>query len=227
VRLLKGLFFFALFSNACEGELDVVDFDLSTVRKIVSQEKPKNVAEFLSSALIPDSVRQRFLLLKKSFSIQKANEDCPRVLMYNSDTSLVLSFNCGTGGGDWVEEHGDTSVEVALLNRKTGAYENYDISFASDSDPKLSEVNPDICLECHHSKDTVFMGSNWKWFSDVERDRFVSKVQRAEIHDFERFRRLIWGGQTSLEELQSMATKTWSKFEGLAIQPLRLPGPRN
>lgn len=187
------------------------NFDLESIKKIAEKEKPHSVSEFLASKRIPKEMRRKFSPLNFSGSAQPGTPECPRVLVYSADTKTVISFNCGTLYADEDEKHAADSIEIAQANPETNEYELYSLHLSSDSDPVLSEKNPALCLTCHHSEETPFIGRHWHFMTEDEIRNLLDIVSNnPESETAKRYRQLDWENRVDLREIQSSIIENWS-----------------
>ena len=183
--------------------------ELEDFQRILKQEHPLTVADFLESPSIDQATRGRFLVLKYSGSAQPANDDCPRVLVHNEDSSLVFSFNCGSLYSDVFEKHSAESIEIARKNPESGAYENFSLHLASKTS-KISAPNPALCQTCHAGWEHPTVAEQWHWMGDEEIARFRDRLDRGGDRQAQRrYNSLDWENQVKLPKIRSRVWETW------------------
>lgn len=91
---------------------------------------------------LPDIFKTNFTLVYNSPSMQGSTFQHPRAIMFNEDSSLVVTFN-----GD-PEHRGYQHLEAVQFIKEEARWEFFDISFEDDT-PRLSDPNPSTCLACH------------------------------------------------------------------------------
>lgn len=98
---------------------------------------------------LPEYDRGHYVLMYRSRSLQDANFDNPRVLMFTPDAHLVMTFN-----GD-AHQRGFSQLEVMRFDPKTKDFQFQEIEFPAaqaSADPvRFSALNPDKCSACHGS----------------------------------------------------------------------------
>ncbi|MEZ4816183.1 MAG: hypothetical protein R3A80_13435 [Bdellovibrionota bacterium] len=185
-------------------------FHLENIEDIVSRENPRSVSDFMKSEKIPAFLRKNFLALKESTSVQAASVDCPRILIHNEDSSMVMSFNCGTLYADEEEEHSASSLEIVQLNRENGEYEAFSLHLTSQ-EAVISDKNPELCLQCHAEDERPLTTPGKFWMTEKEKELFVKKLETwPESSEAKlRYKSLNWKQSTSLESIKHAVQKTW------------------
>lgn len=116
--------------------------------------KITNVEEFI--AALPQSIRQNYVLMYDSKSLQSASFQRPRVILRSPLSEVMLTFTDPQGS---TNEH-DSNVELMYWDKDKKAFEMQEITFTSEGH-KLSKVNPESCIKCH-GKDPR---PNWEPYS--------------------------------------------------------------
>lgn len=113
---------------------------------------------------LPKKYRENYVVAHTSNAAQSSHARSPRVLLFSplrqSATSkftgepleAIVSIN---GGDPALSNH--MNVEVMFNNKKTQEVELFDIDF-SEKHPHMSGRNPDACIQCHGSDNTVGVG---------------------------------------------------------------------
>jgi hypothetical protein len=152
-------------------------------------------------ARLPVDLRGNFTLAYSSQSLQGADHDNPRAILFGSDATLVLTFN-----GHPQQRRYD-ELEVLQFRTASREFELYSIKFGDEV--TFSGPNPAICLSCHGRSPRPIWGgydyeqtddNHWPGFygsthdapasNDVERQAFVRFRERALLHP--RYRHLQW-----------------------------------
>ncbi len=131
---LLSLFFITLCFQAIAGPdtpVTIDDLELMT-------SKNDTIEKFIAN--LGQDIRSQYVLMHKSRSLQGASYQNPRVIMFNKDAQMLLSFT------DQSNKGGD-KIEVILFDEKTASFGAHEIDF-SGSAPKVNR-NPDKCMRCH------------------------------------------------------------------------------
>jgi hypothetical protein len=141
---------------ATSGSADTGDFTYLADR--ISHTPYSGVEDFLQ-----DWKSQRpkyfsnYVMAYRSRSLQHATAKFPRVILFNSNADVVMSFNGH-------ENHrGFKNIELMRFNHKKNGFEFYEMSF-NNNRAQLSEPNPVKCLECHQGsqRQGVDPRPNWE-----------------------------------------------------------------
>jgi len=119
------------------------DFYFKDLKNIIEQNDLRRVESVLP--LLPEDLRSRYVLMKKSGSLQGATPSSPRAILFNSDATFILTFN-----GEQ-SLRGYSSLETVEFNTTTKGFEFRRIDFPVDTKPVFSATNPPLCLSCHGS----------------------------------------------------------------------------
>ena len=97
-------------------------------------------------AILPESYRSSFTLMRKSKSAQEASGDNPRVIMYGSDAKLIMTFN-----GDSTQK-GFDEIEAIQFNDQTKRFDFHQIGFSANHQT-AANIDADIqsCTTCHRT----------------------------------------------------------------------------
>jgi hypothetical protein len=131
-----------------------------------------------------------YVMAYRSRSLQQATPQFPRVIMFNRNADMVLSFN---GHG---EHRGFQNIEMMRFDHEKDNFEFYELSF-NNNRAELSPPNPVKCLECHQGskRQNVDARPNWEpynaWLGfygsiDDSTSLMKSSFLRKNIHDDER-----------------------------------------
>lgn len=98
-----------------------------------------------------------YVMAYRSRSLQQASPQNPRVLLFNRNADVVMSFN---GHG---EHRGFKNIEMMRFDHQKDSFEFYEMSFENNR-AVLSQANPVKCLECHQSspRQNVDPRPNWE-----------------------------------------------------------------
>jgi mono/diheme cytochrome c family protein len=97
-------------------------------------------------AALPADLRTHYTLAFSSRSLQTASFEYPRVILYGTDASLVVTFNGES------TQRGYGAVETMEFDQSTNAFIFREIAFAPSGDPSaniISGPNPARCVACH------------------------------------------------------------------------------
>jgi len=146
---LRDIVVFLCFCGTTSFALSVQD-----VEKIAQNAQQNSVEGFLASLKEqqPDLARdlsQNFTLMKASGSSQDASCKDPRVLSYNKDASVVMSFNGGPGAYHANSEGGE-NVEMMLFDEKEKIFKVVDVDLSQK--PPVVTANPSQCMSCHSDR---------------------------------------------------------------------------
>ena len=122
---------------------------LATLISVLNTTKPANVEALLANAA--PEIRENFILLYESKSLQPASQDRPRVILHNSDATFLMAYS----GFSSLEkpDQSSNSVEIISFNSKTSQFEFAEIRFPEGR----IELNPPKCSTCH----TPSLRPNW------------------------------------------------------------------
>ena len=135
------------YSTFTNVEANNKNLDREEVISILAGGNINSVDAFLKNlALSKDEYKSQLLknyvLKYGSQSIQGSSFKDPRAIMFSDDGQMVMTFN---GHKDQL---GGKRLEMMQWNGEKRAFEMFDVDF-SKKPPKVSEINPAICLECH------------------------------------------------------------------------------
>ncbi len=122
---------------------------LATLISVLNTNKPANIETLVASGA--PEIRENFVLLYESKSLQPASQDRPRVILHNSDASFLMAYS----GFSFLEKADQSSnnVEIISFNSKTSQFEFAEIRFPEGR----IELNPSKCSTCH----TPSLRPNW------------------------------------------------------------------
>lgn len=125
-----------------------------TIENIETHLTQKNITTiegFIQS--LDKSLRSQYVLMHTSKSLQGASFQKPRVIMFNENAQMMLSFN-----GDKAQQNGN-KIEMILFDKESASFSAHEIDFES---PKpLVIKNPKTCLSCHGTD----LRPNWNGYS--------------------------------------------------------------
>jgi cytochrome c2 len=121
-------------------------------------EKDVDSVEAVIDLLPKEMLNDNYILMYKSRSLQEASFTQPRVISYSPSTQFILTFN---GGSPKMAGH--NSIEIIQYREKEQKFEFREIQFV-DNQAKISEANPQKCLQCHQSNNrkNIDMRPNWE-----------------------------------------------------------------
>ena len=119
----------------------------------------RSVDELLGQPELSRSFMRGFTSVFRSQSIQHADPQNPRIILYGEDAKLILAFTCA--GGDCVGQPGPVQggdrLEIIQWREASKSFELRDIAFPEGAtgggDATFSEPNPARCLACHEASD--------------------------------------------------------------------------
>lgn len=117
---------------------------ISQIESLIQKNDIRTIEDLLGH--LPKSVRESFTLMHDSESSQGSSFEKPRVILFNSRSPTILTFN-----GD-AQQNGGLQLEMA--EAKETEWEFRRIQFPSDprtAKPVTSEKNPAACTKCHES----------------------------------------------------------------------------
>ncbi|MBN21033.1 MAG: hypothetical protein CL678_07070 [Bdellovibrionaceae bacterium] len=144
------VFLFIFFSGTAFG------YDFADFQKQIENQGIQDRYEAID--LLPDSIKQSFLLLKKSGGRQRASLAEPRVLFYGDDARFIVTISPQSSSIETIEYKKDDSLEMR------------EISFHPGRPPRFSEKNPRRCLGCHgnhHRAPAHYIWNNYKSWPKV------------------------------------------------------------
>ena len=112
--------------------------------KLITDEKLTSIEGVLER--LPAELRNRYVLMYKSRSLQRATFAKPRVILFTGNAGFMLAF----GSGD-PELSGGDRIETIQFREGENRWEMREIAFRPGRPPVVSPVNPRKCLECHQS----------------------------------------------------------------------------
>ena len=148
--------FFAALSAVSLLTATAVAGPLTTVEDLYRLSQRHTTLEGTLSAL-PQVFRENYVLIYNSPSAQGSSFAFPRVLLFNEDASLVITFN-----GD-PNQRGYQHLETVQYLKEEGRWEFYDLSFEGEQ-PELSGANPRACTICHQdsARTNIDPRPNWE-----------------------------------------------------------------
>ena len=134
--------------------------------------------------LLPESYRSRYALMFRSRSLHEASYKDPRVLMYGSDASLIVSFN---GASD---QKGFDALETMEFDEKKNEFYFREILFPKTQNGvervSFSKSNPEKCLECHGQSVRPIWDTHPLW-PGAYGERYHSLLSPQEQEGIEKF----------------------------------------
>ncbi|MBY0385021.1 hypothetical protein K2X05_07670 [bacterium] len=116
------------------------------------------VEEFLSVWKTRDPLLFRYYLLAyRSRSLQEATPENPRAVLFHPSADFAAAFNGHSS------QKGFQQIEMYRFNYQQNKFEFYELSFAENQKPRLSEANPRKCLDCHQSLGRVDVDPRPNW----------------------------------------------------------------
>lgn len=144
------------FHLATKGSADTGDFSFFVDR--IAKTPYARLEDFLR-----DWKQQRpvyfsnYVMAYRSRSLQQATPQLPRVILFNQNADMVMSFNGHS------EQRGFPNIEMMRFHHTKNSFEFYEISF-NNNRAEMSAPNPAKCLECHQSaqRTNVDPRPNWE-----------------------------------------------------------------
>lgn len=132
------------------------DFSFETLVRLIDQKQIKNIETLLPE--IPQDVRNRYLAMYRSRSLQEASFEFPRIILFDFDASTIVAFNGHSS------QKGFDRLEVIQFRQLTARFEFREIVFDGKNRPQISDANPEKCLKCHQSptRTDVDPRPNWE-----------------------------------------------------------------
>ena len=125
----------------------------------IFNKKSTSIEDFV--CCLPEQFRQSIAVAHSSVAAQNSRPESPRVIMSNfvsgKPPTKFLSIN-----GGHPDLNQSNSVEMVLVDDKTGEVTLHDISFSKDG-AKVSEANPPLCLKCHGSSPHLIFEGPTLW----------------------------------------------------------------
>jgi hypothetical protein len=124
---------------------------------LVQTRNLRSVDALLGQPEFSRSFLRGFTSVFQSRSIQHADPDNPRIIVYGEDAKLILAFTCAVGdcSGQSGTVQGGDRLEIIQWREASKSFELRDITFpeAAAGDATFSEANPARCLGCHEASD--------------------------------------------------------------------------
>lgn len=167
----------------------------------IFNKKSTSIEDFV--CCLPEQFRQSIAVAHSGVAAQNSRPESPRVIMSNfvsgKPPTKFLSIN-----GGHPDLNQSNSVEMVLVDDKTGEVTLHDIAFTKDG-AKVSEPNPPLCLKCHGNPPHLIFEGPTQW------PRFVNGMT-TEIQAPQEFA----GGVS-----QSMVEKYFTSKETVAKKALK------
>jgi hypothetical protein len=133
-------------------------------------------------AILPESFRSSFTLMRRSKSAQAASSDNPRVIMFGSDARLILTFN-----GD-KSQKGFNELEAIEFNDENKQFDFHQITFNSVTHSKPDfDLDVQTCTTCHRTP----ARPNWEaydvWEGAYGQVEDQIKIGSEEDYEFQHF----------------------------------------
>lgn len=205
-----------------------IDRDLFTYEDLEALIKRKNLRSI--EQVLPELKKihpelfERFVLMYRSKSLQRASFSAPRAILFDSSGRFVLTFN-----GDSTDAMGFNKLEIIQFRSESHRFEFREISFDSASEPVFSKANPNKCLQCHQSTDrknvdprpnwepyNVWPGSygsmngHFKPLSKSEKKKFTSEDQQHVIDQAQESEKIL--------EFLNTVKKSHARYQWLGNQ---------
>jgi hypothetical protein len=135
-------------------------FNFENLIQIINTKGIKTIEKLLPE--LPFSMRDEYVAMYHSRSLQDASFKYPRIILFGSDASLMLAFN-----GD-SSQKGFNSLEVIQFRDATTQFEFRELNFDGVNRPTVTAANPPKCLRCHQSpvRADVDPRPNWEPYSN-------------------------------------------------------------
>jgi hypothetical protein len=128
--------------------------------EVISTKKLTTIESVIAE--LPEHMKNNFILMYNSRSLQDASPTSPRAIVYTPTTSFVIAFNGGKKN-----QKGYNTIEAIQFRHDQKRFEFHELTFDGKGLPVPSEANPKKCVECHQSPDRkeVDMRFNWEPYS--------------------------------------------------------------
>lgn len=144
-----------LFANCPIPGLSSQNLNEEGVRRFVNQFAAAKLPLEDFACCLPQVFQNHYIVAHSSFAGQDSIPQSPRVIMTNlmshpnGGVQLPTAFFSINGGHSSLRQ--TQSVEMALVNSKTGKADFFDINFNSGH-AQMSAANPSLCLACHGTR---------------------------------------------------------------------------
>ena len=156
LTLCLSVFSFAdTYTLTTTGAVDTGDFTLLNDR--IAKNNYAALEDFLRDwKSVRPEYFSNYVMAYRSRSLQHATPQFPRVILFNSNADVVMSFNGH-------EEHrGYQNIEMMRFNHDKDSFEFYEMSFKNNR-AELSGANPVKCLECHQGSNRANVDPRPNW----------------------------------------------------------------
>ena len=117
----------------------------AALERLIADHNVRSIEDLLP--LLPADLRSRYALMFRSRSLHGSSLSHPRVILFDPEARLVLSFNGDPG------QAGFRDLETMEFDDANKSFEFREIAFPVDADRnagvRISEPNPEACLKCH------------------------------------------------------------------------------
>lgn len=124
-------------------------FSIERLIQLVNDKDITTVEQLLP--LLPQDLRSRYVLMYRSRSLQKATFMEPRAILFEGDTSFIMSFNK------------ENNIETIQYRPKERKWDFQEIIFRGGEKPLVSDVNPRKCLACHQGLNRTDIDPRPNW----------------------------------------------------------------
>jgi hypothetical protein len=154
------------------GGLDAETMTFEDVQQVIQSNGVDSIEDLLP--LLPPNYRSEFTLMQRTFSLQAATFESPRVIMTGPHAILVMAFNGDPNAHLELDPDGTPRspnaipaayhrLEIIQFRAATKTFEFREIDFSNPAGPIFSNANPPICLTCHLGPNPR---PNWETYSN-------------------------------------------------------------
>ena len=156
-------------------------FSFASLQAMLTREHVGSVEELLP--LLPASLRQHYVLVFDSRSLQSASYAQPRVLLFDQNADFILSFN-----GD-ASQRGFNAVETMEFDSVNQQFVFREIEFprtAGAAAVRISAPNPGRCTACHGQPPRPVWDTFPSW-PGVYGENYLHTISAAEAEGLRQF----------------------------------------
>lgn len=152
------------------------DYDWQWLNQLIDSKRITTIENLLAE--LPSSMREDYVLMYESRSLQKADYQNPRVILHWDSARRILTFNGGP------EYKGGNSVEMIQFNEAERKFEFHSLAFAEGKAP-VRDQNIQVCSKCHR-EDSRPNWENYSFWPGAygSEDDLYTAVEKAELEKF-------------------------------------------
>jgi mono/diheme cytochrome c family protein len=196
-------------------------FTFQSIHDLIANHQVETVEQLL--AALPQELRAHYTLVFSSRSLQDANPQSPRAILFGTDALLIITFNGERS------QRGYESVETMEFSSETNTFSFREISFTADSSPgtpQISDPNPARCVACHDNPARPIWDTPPVW-PGVYGERYGAGLSSAELRGIRgfvssqpthaRYRYLL--DTNTLADRDRYLTNSRASYNGQSIEP--------